>query len=330
MFKVFHHTSQFRGTKGGPAILRKAVDGLALQPNESVFTVLRGFDVGYDGGDHHLRQLSIHSRVSAPDTAGRSELWVEAGLRDASGNWDDAYSGKVDVDIVVAPSSAVVLKSSIPIDAPAGTKGPKYVADDVNNSWDMQTGATAVFLSGFQVGYTSGDHHVLRMHVAAHWQLRHVGNQYLRLAHAMLGLRDSSGNWDDGYGGVVESTLVHMISPAEVTQVGPNRSYVIDSKEDPLGTPPTSVGNGPQRPVERVGIPSARRGEPVVGLRAFAAGFGNGDHHFGQLFCRLTRTTIAPDGKLETQWEQGLRDRSGNWDDPYWYAAAAEVLTPTG
>lgn len=330
MFRVIHHTWKFRGAKGGPAILRRPVEGLSLQRNEAVFTVLRGFDLGYEGGDHHLRHIELHSQVSAPDAVGRAELLVQAGLRDASGDWDDAYAGNIEVDIVIAPSSAVVLRSSIAVDAPAGTKGPKYVPDQESNAWDMENGATAVFLSGFRVGYTSGDHHVQRLHVAVHHQQRTRGNQHLRLAHAMLGLRDASGNWDDGYGGVVESTLVHMVAPATVVQVGPNRNYVIDSKEDPQGTPPTSVGGGPQRPTASVGIPAARLGEPVIGLRAFAAGFGNGDHHFGQLYCRLTSASVDGEGRLVTQWEQGLRDRSGNWDDPYWFAAAAEVLVPQG
>jgi hypothetical protein len=108
MFRVQHHTLSFRGAKGGPAALRKPIEGLTLQRDEAAFTVLRGFDLWYDGGDHHLRHLAVHSRVSAPDAAGRAELSVDAGLRDASGNWDDAYSGTVDVDIVIAPATAVV------------------------------------------------------------------------------------------------------------------------------------------------------------------------------------------------------------------------------
>lgn len=338
MFKVIHKSVPFSSSGGGPTTVRTVVEGLSSGAPQTIFIVLRGFDIGYDHGDHHLREIIIQPRLTAPDAVGRAELVVEAGVRDASGNWDDPYSGHVDVDIVIGPDSAVAITSTLLFQEAPHTRGPVTVRDDLKNSFGVSAGMpTAAFLTGFRIGFTSGDHHVQKMHLGAHFDTVHVSGQTLRVATGKLGLRDSSGDWDDAYGGSVEVTLVHLADAlASVSTVGPNMAYVVDTKADPVGSPPTTVGSGPLHPTTPVALPRNAVGDPVIGLRAFELGFGNGDHHLGRVWCRCTPSAPIPSPTpvggptVKLTWELGIRDLSGNWDDPYYGAAAADVIAVKG
>jgi len=60
---------------------------------------INGFDIGYDGSDHHL----LRSRVDVATSVVNNTVNVTASfsLRDSSGNFDDPYSGFVDVLVMV-------------------------------------------------------------------------------------------------------------------------------------------------------------------------------------------------------------------------------------
>lgn len=75
--------------------------------------------------------------------------------------------------------------------------------------------ATAVFsapvqkaqamLKGFRIGYTNGDHHVLRQEIDL--DVVRINNNTVTVAADFL-LRDSSGNIDDPYSGYVQCVVV--------------------------------------------------------------------------------------------------------------------------
>jgi len=61
---------------------------------------INGFDVGYDGSDHHLLRTKIDiSDVSIVNNT--VNVTVNFSLRDSSGNFDDPYSGFVDALVIV-------------------------------------------------------------------------------------------------------------------------------------------------------------------------------------------------------------------------------------
>ena len=60
--------------------------------------VLSGFSAGYSkdyGGDHDLGNLEIKVDTGLSDKPGVVNVTIIFGLRDWSGDWDDAYEGKV-------------------------------------------------------------------------------------------------------------------------------------------------------------------------------------------------------------------------------------------
>lgn len=70
--------------------------------------VLTGYEAKFDSGDHELRQLvvSLHTRIVNQSTTGHEvEVTATFGLRDASGHWDDPYSGQVRFLLISVPEN---------------------------------------------------------------------------------------------------------------------------------------------------------------------------------------------------------------------------------
>ena len=63
---------------------------------------LNGFDIGYVGSDHHLRRTQIDTLTIINHGDRRKvSVVVSFSLRDNSGNFDDPFSGFVDVLVIV-------------------------------------------------------------------------------------------------------------------------------------------------------------------------------------------------------------------------------------
>jgi hypothetical protein len=69
-------------------------------PVTQAVAILTGFTVEYsNGNDHHLGSLQV--QVSVANLSGSTvSVQVTYGLRDWSGNWDDAYDGQIFFTIV--------------------------------------------------------------------------------------------------------------------------------------------------------------------------------------------------------------------------------------
>ena len=61
---------------------------------------INGFDIGYTNGDHHLLRTQIDTFVSVFSGSGTVNVTVNFSLRDNSGNFDDPYSGFVEVVVI--------------------------------------------------------------------------------------------------------------------------------------------------------------------------------------------------------------------------------------
>jgi hypothetical protein len=59
---------------------------------------VNGFDVGYVGSDHHLLRTQIDTSSSI--NLNTVNVVTNLSLRDSSGNFDDSYSGFVDVLVI--------------------------------------------------------------------------------------------------------------------------------------------------------------------------------------------------------------------------------------
>jgi hypothetical protein len=70
--------------------------------------VLTGFTASFDNDDHNFGRFTVelaHRVVNESTTGHEVEVVARLGLRDFSGNWDDAYSGKVEYCVIVVPAS---------------------------------------------------------------------------------------------------------------------------------------------------------------------------------------------------------------------------------
>ena len=68
--------------------------------------MLKGFDISYTNGDHHVLREEIDLSVSL-DSAHPNTVLVKANflLRDSSGNIDDPFTGRVEA-VVIAQTTA--------------------------------------------------------------------------------------------------------------------------------------------------------------------------------------------------------------------------------
>ena len=63
------------------------------------FAAIKGFDIGYNDGDHHLYRFQLDtSTIIRGNTV---DVTVTYGLRDSSGTFDDPYNALVDVLVIV-------------------------------------------------------------------------------------------------------------------------------------------------------------------------------------------------------------------------------------
>ena len=60
---------------------------------------LKGFNITYNNGDHHLLREEIDIDITQVQN-NTVEVAVDFVLRDSSGNFDDPYSGKVEVLVI--------------------------------------------------------------------------------------------------------------------------------------------------------------------------------------------------------------------------------------
>jgi hypothetical protein len=83
--------------KGRALVFTKRV-GFASKVTRSS-AVIRGFDIGFNNGEHPLLRTQIDVSTSfISDTA--IDVIVNFSIRDNSGNFDDPYSGFVDVLVI--------------------------------------------------------------------------------------------------------------------------------------------------------------------------------------------------------------------------------------
>jgi len=64
---------------------------------------INGFNIGYTNGDHHLlrEQIDVATQIQNGTQGPEVRVVVNFSLRDSSGTFDDAYSGFVDVVLIV-------------------------------------------------------------------------------------------------------------------------------------------------------------------------------------------------------------------------------------
>ena len=85
--------------------------------------------------------------------------------------------------------------------------GPQGVGISVG--FEKEIAQAAVVMTGYSVRYTGSDHHVKSVEVRLHSQIfNSTPNGPEVHVNGVLGLRDSSGNWDDAYEGEIHYCVI--------------------------------------------------------------------------------------------------------------------------
>ncbi|WP_456995886.1 hypothetical protein [Geodermatophilus sp. SYSU D00805] len=69
-------------------------------PVHQALASINGFDIGYLAADHELYRMTVDAHIDSIQ-GNEVTLTVTFGLRDASGHFDDLYSGWVEVGLTV-------------------------------------------------------------------------------------------------------------------------------------------------------------------------------------------------------------------------------------
>lgn len=317
MLHLFEETIPFARKVGGPNTARRSIS--IQRPNATtnarVLLAVTGFDIGYDSEDHHLSRVYLRPQLDEYGPFGDSvDVRVDFGFRDSSGNWDDAYSGSVKLGVLVVddPDMDVAsdLNGTFPNDSGYGplvqtTFHQPQVANRVNSP----------FLRGFDVAYSGSDHHVKEISAQVLPKVVPNGPTSYDAIESRLGLRDSSGNWDDAYGGTVDFSVLRYTT--DVLTAFPSSVSV------------SGKGSGPSSTVSTFYSPVDVPAEDVfVLMTGFRVAFPGDDHHIYRMISKLEKNVRKETGKtlIDVTYAGGLRDSSGNWDDAYEASANFVVL----
>jgi hypothetical protein len=263
-----------------------------------VAALLSGFDVQFVDDDHelHLLQIDLRTRNLSAQSV---EVTGEFGLRDTSGRWDDRYAGSVRYALVGVETGEEILGGTLNFPAQSGS-GPRTLNEAVRFASDFQNAAAV--LTGFLARFTTEDHELLQLEVDVQSQIP-AANQ-LQVS-GTYGLRDSSGNWDDAYDGLIQYVgLATARSGDVISQIRTGR----------LEFPPQS-GAGPREQRANVAF-SNPVGNCVAVLTGLFIGFDQNDHEFHRAVVEVEARKLS-ERDIEVVAHLGLRDLSGEWDDAY-------------
>jgi hypothetical protein len=89
---------------------------------------------------------------------------------------------------------------------PSQTGGPQSQAQTIGFSTLPRSAVAAI--NGFSIGYTNSDHHLLREEIDVGTRIQNGTEGPEVRVGVNFSLRDSSGNFDDAYGGFVDVVLI--------------------------------------------------------------------------------------------------------------------------
>ena len=310
---------EFGPHKGGLNFQRRVVDLSRPNPsnNARIAFVIKSFDIGYSRSDRNLKRVILLPQIeSFGDFKTTVTIGVTMGLRDNSGNWDDKFEGKAKIGVIVIDDEQINLEfgghsfSNIRGQGPARRTRLIQLNNRGQNS--------AVYMSGFDVYFEDYDRNVKE--ITAGVQNRNIGYSGVNFdaIDAHLGLRDSSGFYDDSYGGTVFYTGFYF----------PRTRYQMDEGRLSIA----GVNEGPKHISTFHLIPGAYHEEQIcVGLREFQLGYSGGDRNLFRMTAGVALDKIRRDphgiSVVTVGFEGGIRDSSGHWDDQYIAGGSYTILT---
>jgi hypothetical protein len=282
--------------ESGPQTVEQALN--FRRAPASIAAFLSGFDVQFVDADHHLHILDVDLRTRnlSPQSV---EVTGQFGLRDLSGNWDDRYAGFVRYVLVGAEAGEELLGGTLNFPRASGS-GPRTLNETVRFGNAARNAAAA--LTGFMARFSTEDHHLLQLEADVASQS--PGPSQLQIS-GTYGLRDSSGNWDDAYDGLIRHAALGTT---------PTESGFGEIRTGRMDFAPQS-GSGPREQTTSIAFANPI-GNCAAVLTGFLIGFDQNDHHFHRAIVEVEARKLS-DTQVEVVGRLGLRDDSGQWDDAY-------------
>lgn len=320
MLTFFEHTFNIGPTSGGPTTTQANINITRPNPdpNARVALVLKSFDVSFTNEDHHLLRVFIRPELDGfgPFT-NTVPIRLSMGMRDSSGSWDDRYEGVIRLGIIVVDDDRVdVFERSQQFSHQRGS-GPQTRNTFLQLNEPSATGVT--FLQGFDIGFERDDHEVLQIMADVEDQTFDAMGTRFDTVLCRLGLRDSSGFWDDPYGGSLLFSSLRF----------PTGTYGIEDGDVTI----QNVNTGPTRDTADHFIQQdVPRDRVFVGLTGFQSSYIGSDHHLHRLTSQVEIDQVQNDPQrtlIRIAYTGGIRDRSGNWDDQYASSGLYDILAVT-
>ncbi|MGI0118530.1 hypothetical protein [Zooshikella sp. RANM57] len=320
MLSFFEHTINVGPVSGGPTTIPVNVNITRPNPdsNARVVIVLKSFDVRFTNADHHLLRVFIRPELDGfgPFTSS-VPIRLSVGMRDSSGSWDDQYAGTVQLGIIVLDDNRVDVFERTQRFSYEHGGGPNSETAFLQLNDPSATGVT--FLQGFDIGFERNDHHVLQIMADVDDQTVDALGTRFDAVQCRLGLRDSSGFWDDPYGGSVLFSSLRF----------PIGTYAVEdgfiTVQDVNKGPATSTANH----FIQQNVPKERL---FVGLTGFQCSYIGSDHHIHRLTSQVNIDQVQSDNQrtqVRIAYKGGIRDKSGEWDDQYASTGRYAVLAVT-
>jgi hypothetical protein len=291
----------------GPQTAEQVVN--LIEPVHTHVALLSGFVLDFFGDDNsddpqlHLLQIDLGSNNLSQYAV---EVNGRLGVRDRSGQWDDNYGGTVIYTLVGAQQGEEILGGTLTFPSSAGA-GPR-TRNETLQFTQSATNATAG-LSGFLARFTTSDHPLQQLEVDVDSQT--PGPNQLQVS-GTYGLRDASGTWDDRYDGRISYAALGG-GTARMLKIRTGRLEF--SSQGGAGPREMSMGISFAQPI----------GMCAAALTGFELAFAEGDHDIRQVVIETEAQKLS-DTDVEVYCQLGLRDKSKDWDDPYYGSVRFVVL----
>jgi hypothetical protein len=194
-----------------------------------------------------------------------------------------------------------------------GGANEQRVTVDISRPNPSNNSRVLINLKGYDIRYKGEDHHLLRTFIRQELDDFGPFNSSVNIK-VTLGLRDSSGNWDDPYEGSVTLGII-VIDDDRFDIFEGNRRFSYRS------------GVGPRSEIDFLQLNDPSE-QGIVLLQGFDIGYERKDHHV-LLMNASVNSQVIPVGNQRydaVQCSLGLRDSSNFWDDPYGGAVYYSVL----
>ncbi|MCW5686841.1 MAG: hypothetical protein KIT85_20795 [Pseudolabrys sp.] len=323
--RYFPATVNFGAVKGGPLTTSVIVPIERKSPDDNppILIALTGFDIRFRRADHHLRQIMVKLErdYSVPHDGKKIVVKVTVGMRDRDSDWDDHYEGSLTFAVLIFDHDSSLQSRSISF----GMNNRDWREDRAYGralvEFKTEVGKKYRIVSliqGFEFQWDHTDHEVRNITIAFTPKEPYAGKSHLDETDGKIIIRaeclfrdnvnDAAHHPDPSYRytSMVYGTVLFL--PQDRYDVQDIRTDENFSRTPPFRHSSRTVN-------QTVNFPPLNWNCGVV-LDQIYLSYERDDHHLHRAMAGVS--VASYDNDVATiRFTGGLRDYSGDWDDPY-------------